>query len=511
MCQAAVNGCRVIQTGQGGNTTGRWLTFSYTEGTMATSSRAPKRSATGSNPALAAWIERASDTRVPVFSATVADVTNIADSSRSSAGDLAVAIGRDAGLTAKVLKLANSPLFCQQGRKAQTIGSAVVLLGFDAVRDLAITLSIVNQAELSDGATPLVDALLRAFHRAGQARCLASERSQDAPEEVFLAALLSSLGELVFWASGMPETHMLAKQWRPDASNSATERELLGFTLHELTAELVRQWNLGELLQAVVAHPGKDDRVVDIELAADIAAVGPAHEWQSQTMDTLPREPERDALVSRRAQLLDQKKSVSLERIVAQADEAGQIARRFGVTASSRPKAPTARTEAKPQPATDPIRQVALLGEMAQAMQGPVTLDQLLQLALMGIVDGAGFDRVFFALLTADRRALLVKHRRGEFAGLPKQLPLDANPQVQQALASEAPTVFDSPWTLFGEPAWQSAPESLLQPVAAGRTRIGLLYADRCQQGPAIPPESVAALVLFVQQVTLGLSAPGGK
>ncbi|MFK7913840.1 MAG: HDOD domain-containing protein [Pseudomonadales bacterium] len=479
---------------------------------MPTSSSATDSSATGSSAALTAWIERASNMQVPVFSATVADVTSIADSARSSAGDLAVAIGRDAGLTAKILKLANSPLFCQQGRKAQTIGNAVVLLGFDAVRDLAITLSIVNQAELSEHKTPLVDSLLRAFHRAGQARCLATERAQDAPEEVFLAALLSSLGELVFWASGMPENQELAARWQAGASNAAAERDVLGFTLQELSAELVTQWNLGELLQAVVTNPAKDVRVADIQLATDIAAIGSAHEWQAQTLESLGTEPARDAVVTRRAELLEHKKSLSLERIAAQADEVGQIARRFGVTAYTKPKpAPAPQVEPRQQPATDPIRQVALLSEMAQAMQGPVTLDQLLQLALTGIVDGAGFDRVFFALLTPDRRELVIKHRRGEFPGLPKRLSLSANPPIDQALANDGPSLLQSAWPLVGDSTWQSGAESLLHRVTAGRTCVGLLYADRFEHGPSIPPESVAALVLFLQQVTLGLSSPSGR
>lgn len=462
----------------------------------------------GPSAALAAWIERAANTRVPVFSATVADVTSIADSTRSSANDLASAIGRDAGLTAKVLKLANSPLFCQQGRKAQTIGSAVVLLGFNAVRDLAITLSIVSQAEHSEPQSPLVDALLCAFHRAGQARCLALERDQDAPEEVFLAGLLSSLGELVFWASGMPEAQTLAERWDATASNVAAEREVLGFTLQELTAELVVQWNLGELLGAVVATASKDPRVENVRIASDIAALGPVEHWQNVSIESLSAEPERDAVVAQRAKLLDHKKSISLERIAAQADEVGQIARRFGMSVKTKPMPPSAGMVKQAVLATDPVRQVALLGDMVQSMQGPVTLDQLLQLALTGIVEGAGFDRVFFAILTPDRAQLTVKHRRGDFSGLPSALLRSANAPLNNALAATGPTLVEEPWTLAGECAWVTPSHSLLQPVTAGQTSIGVLYADRYRSGPEIPPESVTALVLFVQQITLGLSVP---
>ena len=202
---------------------------------------------------------------------------------------------------------------------------------------------------------------------------------------------------------------------------------------------------------------------------------------------------------------------MSLERIAAQADEAEAIARRFGVTVRRAAKGPKAAASAQSPTATNPARQVALLGEMAQAMQGPVTLDQLLQLALTGVVEGAGFDRVFFALLSPDRSQVLVKHNRGNFPGLPGQLPLEINEQLAQALTAPGPSIFTKPWTLLGNSTWQSAAQSLLLPVFAGRTGIGLLYADRYQSGPDIPPDSVAGLVLFMQQVTLGLAAPAGN
>lgn len=445
-----------------------------------------------------------------MFSATVSEVTSLAAATDSSATDLAGAIGHDAGLTAKVLKLANSPLFCQQGRTARTIGSAVVLLGFDAVRDLAITLSIVNQAERVSSQAPLINALLQAFHCAGQARAIALRNAPDTPEEVFLAGLLATLGELVFWASGTNDAAELAQHWQGQAPAESVQREVLGFTLRELTAQLAQQWQLGTFLRAVVAADAGDARVAGVLLAREIASAGPPDCWQALTMDGLAADAELSALVTRHAELMSQSKAASLEQIALHADQAGQIARRFGVSASlaarmQKPAAPSEPAAAVNLVATDPTRQLAVLGDMAQAMQHPVTLDQLLQLALTGIVEGAGFDRVFFAILTPDRQQLTIKHRRGEFGALPKRLERERNSEVDQALQQRAALVLDAPWVLHGQPDWQSAEHSVLQPVQAGQTSIGFLYADRHLSGPQIGSDSLAALALFVQQVTLGL------
>ncbi len=473
-----------------------------------------RSSAAAGTGALARWLERAESTNVPVFSATVSEVTSIVDSSRSSAQDLAAAIGHDAALTAKLLKLANSPLFLQQGRSARTIGSAVVLLGFNAVRDLAITLSIIDRATRGPEFTPLLDTLLRAFHCAGQARAIALASAAEEPEELFLAGLLSRLGELVFWASQMPETDALAAHWTEQAPGEDQQAQILDFTLPQLTEALVRQWRLGSLLRSVVSQSQDDPRAGCVQLAHRIAAAADVQRWQTMTAEELAESDELSQLVRQHAQLLDQSEAASLEQIRTQATQVNQIARRFGVVSATPPPgkpaaSSSAASESTEGEDTNPARQLAVLGEMTTAMQGPATLDQLLRLALTGIVEGGGFDRVCFALLTQDRQALRVKHQLGAFDALPALLPLASNQQLQDALTNPGPTLFEQRWTLNGPPSWETPTQSLLQPVFAGHTAIGLLYADRTQNGPAIAAASVAALGLFVQHLALGLKTPG--
>jgi HD-like signal output (HDOD) protein len=456
---------------------------------------------------VAAWIERAESTQVPVFSATVADVASIVDSSRSSAADLATAIGRDAGLTAKLLKLANSPLFCQQGRKAQTINSAVVLLGFHAVRDLAITLSIVDQAQNAPGRKVLIDTLVQAFHGAGQAHAIAQGARFDSADEVFLAGLLARLGELVFWSSETPELETLASHSQPGMVLPPEEqRALVGFSLRDITAVLVEQWQLGDLLRDVALERGEDPRVAGIALASEIAAAGDGARWAAFTTASLREDPEAAAIVKRHAELLGGTVGQSLERIQHAAQDATDIARRFGVTLTPRPMAADRKSAPAPTaPTTNPTRQVEVLSAMTALMQQPVTLDQLMRLAIDGIVEGACLPRVFFALLSPDRKAVLIKHQRGEFGTLPRSMTLADNRFLHDALEQPEPVLLTKPWTLMGSPAWRAPNHSLVLRVMVGRTTIGLLYADAGAQDTPIPAESRAALLMFVQQIGLSL------
>src|SRR6266542_1534714 len=65
------------------------------------------------------------------------------DHPRSSIGDIAKIISEDQGLTARILKLANSPLFGYFS-KIDTITQAVTIIGVLQVRDLALALSVMD-------------------------------------------------------------------------------------------------------------------------------------------------------------------------------------------------------------------------------------------------------------------------------------------------------------------------------------------------------------------------------
>ncbi|MEM6708244.1 MAG: HDOD domain-containing protein [Pseudomonadota bacterium] len=471
--------------------------------------------------ALAEWLDRANRTQLPVFSATVREVTSITSSSRSSAKDLAEAIGRDAALAAKLLKTASSPLFGRQPRSVRTINQAVVTLGFDAVRDLAISLSIIDQATKAEQREPLFNALLRAFHSAAQARSIAVASNDQLPEEVFLAGLMSRLGELVFWASGTPEAEALVELAQENSLTAEQQLTHLGFSFDELSAELAQQWHLSALLRESLGPPEDKPRVSGVQLAQRIAQSSELNDWQSCTVDDYRSRPALADLVDERAELLKERPPAAFEAMQTQADQTIAIARRFGMSALLAERASKAQQNAAPSPEAstapslagqpNPVRQLEVLTAMTELMQGPVTLDQLLRLAIDGIVDGAGFDRVLFALLTPDRSELRLKHRHGISGDLPARLALSDNPTLAQALDEAAPTLIRSAWALAGSPLWPTAPISVVQGVRAANTAIGVLYADRASSGPEIEPVSVTAMGLFVQQIALGLNSSANR
>lgn len=93
-------------------------------------------------------------------------------------------------MTARLIRIANSALFNPQGRSIDTLGSAVFMLGFDALRELSVSLALVDQVLKGRPHARVTQSLARAFHAAAQARSFARLQKDKNPEAVFVAALL---------------------------------------------------------------------------------------------------------------------------------------------------------------------------------------------------------------------------------------------------------------------------------------------------------------------------------
>ena len=121
---------------------------------------------------LNAWLERIRDQELPIFGRTAEQIRALTDSDKAAVSQLADAILCDPGMTAKLLRIANSVIFNTSGPQITTVSRAVVMLGFDMVRQVALSVAFV-------------DALLR-----GPVR----ERAHQ-PEEDLAAAVMKNASE----------------------------------------------------------------------------------------------------------------------------------------------------------------------------------------------------------------------------------------------------------------------------------------------------------------------------
>lgn len=184
---------------------------------------------------------------LPTLPTVVAKIVQLVDNPRTSAATLAQLISSDPALTARMLKMANSAYYGFP-RRIGTINLAIVVLGFNTVRDLAISASLAERINIDhDGSDPMADFWDHSVATAVAARMLQRQTQNRQVGEAFVAGLLHDIGRLVV-ARYLPEEFhrvqdALAQSQEPLWS---VELEVLGMGHPEVGSTLCKHWNLPE-------------------------------------------------------------------------------------------------------------------------------------------------------------------------------------------------------------------------------------------------------------------------
>ena len=121
-------------------------------------------------------------------------------SPRTSVVDISRIIADDPGLTARLLRLVNSPLYNFPG-KIETISRAVVIVGTQQLRDLALATSVLKLFEGIPGDLVTMQSFWEHSVSCGLAsRILASYRQEPNVERYFVAGMLHDIGRLVIYS-----------------------------------------------------------------------------------------------------------------------------------------------------------------------------------------------------------------------------------------------------------------------------------------------------------------------
>jgi HD-like signal output (HDOD) protein len=454
---------------------------------------------------LQAMREKLGSSGLPVFARTVREVTSVATSSASSADDLSDVIGKDASMSARLIRVANSPMFNLQNRQIDTISAAVVLTGFDAVRELAVSVSVIEQMLKGRQHAKVAQHMARAFHAAAQAKAFAVSQGDECPEEVFVAALLKEVGEMAFWSADTEESVELEARLANGEESRAAEKAVLGYELSKLSGTLAEEWSLGELLAHLHGGLHTDDpRIQNIELAHEVAKA-----LESAGPGGWAEEPAR-SLLADVAKHLDRPIADVQAMVQHNLDEAGAIAQQYGVpkieenlprvTSTPAPSngASVNAASAVP-PERDAVRQLEVFREVADGLEQGASLDVLMAALLNGIREGLAFDRAYFALLSPDRKQLLPKYTSGCKHVLNARSLGPADPLrdvLNRTAAVRVPRRGDDTW--LDDVACIGLPIHI-----AGKT-IGVLYAGRPYD--EVSDEDLSGLRAFGQQVVLVLS-----
>jgi len=165
-------------------------------------------------------------------------------------------ITQDIGLSAKILKVANSA-FYNFPQKIGSVQQAVSLLGVNAVRSLVLSFSFLSMGQEKefrqfDYTTFWEQSLVAA----SAARLIAEQTGRIDPEEMFSHALLQNVGQLIF-ALTLPDRYDQILQQQLTGSRQTDielEEEFLGLSHTVSGEEVARIWGLPESITTSIRY-----------------------------------------------------------------------------------------------------------------------------------------------------------------------------------------------------------------------------------------------------------------
>lgn len=213
----------------------------------------------------------------PALSASVARIQRVACSDNESSRSLTDAILEDVALTNKLLRMCNTAHFSAvAGEGIGTVSRAVALVGFAGIRNMALSVVLLEHMGDKAHAGLLKEEFLRALMAGTMAEELSPpSRAAKPGEEAFLAALFQNLGRLLAECYFPEEATQIRQRLGANARDAtpadrdAAARHVLGLGLADLGAGVAKAWGLPDSLQRALRAPAGDVPAKAIDRRAD--------------------------------------------------------------------------------------------------------------------------------------------------------------------------------------------------------------------------------------------------
>lgn len=448
---------------------------------------------------------------LPIFSNTAHNIYKSLDDVNKGAMELASIILQDPNLTAKLLKVGNSTFYNPSRLKMNTVSRAIVVLGAEAIRELTLACSFFESI-LSEGNKDRANQeIAQAIHSAVQARELAIAMKDSSPEEIFVAALLHNIGNIAFWCSNCKQGGQINELIeKHQLSVAEAEKQVLGFTLQDLSKKLSKSWQLGGLIEESICQPQTTNLRTQIVLMGSEISTALRSGWESAAMS--------DCL--KKLETLSGERSVSIvDKIKANTAAAIKIARQFGAHDASKFISsdiivPLDEELDNCKPDKKQI-QFQILQDISNHLSGNIDLNLLFEMILEGIHRGVEMDRTLFLMLSPDKHTL---NEKLSF-GWPNQMDRKKIHVLDSAggknLFFHVLYLQEGVWvdpkqyqSLFTQQILNTIGkhECFIFPIYVEHKAIGLIYTDRAVSNAPLTQNDFTATKHFAKQANIGLT-----
>jgi len=352
----------------------------------------------------------------PVLAKTAQEIATIARlGERASAQDVSDIILHDPFYTVNVLHAIGLRKRGRLSSEITTVEHAVMMYGMKPFFERFGKPRIIEEQfkQHPEALLQLRRALSRAHHAACQARDWAIYRQDIESEEVYIAAAINDLADIVLCLLDHERAAKLTEAMRRDPLGTApVQRDLIGFDLPSLQAAILASLKLPELFQYLTnAENMEVARVRNVQLAAAVARHA-EFGWHGAALE---------ADITAVAELLRIQHEVAVGHIHRTTVLAARAWQWYG--------APPAARWLPLLPAEAPVP--------AQTQSMPQTFastQELMRWAMQALRTEVGLQRVVFALRKPDGQALQGKFCIGDKE--PSPLPQFEIPLTQQHLFS---------------------------------------------------------------------------
>lgn len=184
----------------------------------------------------------------PALAESIGAINRIASSDDESIASLSNLILKDFALTNKLLRLVNTTAFTHfGGGTISTVSHAVSILGFDAVRNVALSLLLFDSLKNRKHASHLKDEFLHALFSGILAREISRQSIARGIEEAYICSMFHNLGRRLgmhYFPAEDRETRRIMARNHLDEDIASSQ--VLGFSYRELGMAVAQKWHLPE-------------------------------------------------------------------------------------------------------------------------------------------------------------------------------------------------------------------------------------------------------------------------
>jgi HD-like signal output (HDOD) protein len=178
------------------------------------------------------------------------------NANQTSVEELAALIGKDIVVTAKVITAANTMGYNPSGVEIATISQAIHVIGFNKIRQLALALLLIENAERTLNPHEKREIAALALCSGLMAEAVMSRHRTHEPEQAFICASLRNYGRLLMTTFMLDEYRQAREISAEGISEDEAFRRVFGLTPLELGHHLLESANLPEpILKSLRALP----------------------------------------------------------------------------------------------------------------------------------------------------------------------------------------------------------------------------------------------------------------